>query len=154
MSGYKKLIPSFGCKNGQAIILDYGEEYYSNEILTLARYYSDNGADELLVYDLSETDADHERTIGIIKEVVRSVDIPLVTGGRVKRLEDVKKYLYAGAKAVFLDAGDEDNIDLIKEAFRPVWERKDLYAPDLHGQPKPRAGICPAWRIHDDPQCP
>lgn len=116
MSGYKKLIPSFGCKNGQAIILDYGEEYYSNEILTLARYYSDNGADELLVYDLSETDADHERTIGIIKEVVRSVDIPLITGGRVKRLEDVKKYLYAGAKAVFLDAGDEDNIDLIKEA--------------------------------------
>lgn len=116
MSDYKKLIPSFGCKNGQAIILDYGEEYYSNEILTLARFYSDNGADELLIQDLSETDADHERTIGIIKEVARSVDIPLITGGRVRRLEDVKKYLYAGAKAVFLNADDEDNIDLVKEA--------------------------------------
>lgn len=113
---YKKLIPSFGCKNGQAIILDYGSEYYSDDIIALARYYSDNGADELLIYDMSENDEDHERTIGIIKEVARMADIPLITGGRVKRLEDVKKYLYAGAKAVFLDAGNEDNIDLIKEA--------------------------------------
>lgn len=116
MPDYKKLIPSFGCKNGQAIILDYGNEYYSNEILTLARYYSDNGADELLIFDMSETDDDHEKTIGIVKEVARAVDIPLITGGRVKRLEDVKKYLYAGAKAVFLDAQDEENIDLVKEA--------------------------------------
>lgn len=116
MSDYKKLIPGFGCKNGQAIIMDYGNEYYSNEILTLARYYSDNGADELLIYDMSETEADHEKTIGIIKEVAREVDIPLITGGRVKRLEDVKKYLYAGARAVFLSADDEDHIDLIKEA--------------------------------------
>lgn len=116
MSDCKRLIPSFGCKDGQAIILDYGNTYYSNDILTLARYYSDNGADELLIYDLSEDGADHERTIGIIKEVARVVDIPLITGGRIKRLEDVKKYLYAGAKAVFLSADDEDNIDLIKEA--------------------------------------
>lgn len=116
MSDYKKLIPSFGCKEGQAVILDYGTEYYSNDILTLARYYSDNGADELLIYDLSESDADHEKTIGIIKQVARVVDIPLIVGGRVKRLEDVKKYLYAGAKAVFLSADDEDNIDLLKEA--------------------------------------
>lgn len=116
MSDYKKLIPSFGCRDGQAIILDYGNEYYSNDILSLARYYSDNGADELLIYDLSETDEDHERTIHMIKEVARTIDIPLITGGRVKRLEDVKKYLYAGATAVFLDGSDEEHIDLIKEA--------------------------------------
>lgn len=116
MSDYKKLIPGFGCKNGQAIPLDYGNDYCSNEILTLARYYGDNGADELLIYDMSETDADHEKTISIIKEVARAVDIPLITGGRVNRLEDVKKYLYAGAHAVFLNAEDDENIDLIKES--------------------------------------
>lgn len=116
MAEYKKLIPSFGCREGQAIILDKETAYYSNDILTLSRYYSDNGADELLVYDLSEDDADHEKTIGIIKQIVKNIDIPVITGGRVKRLEDVKKYLYAGAKAVFLDTSDENNIDLIKEA--------------------------------------
>lgn len=50
------------------------------------------------------------------KEAVRLLDIPVFLGGRIKRLEDVKKYLYAGAEAVFLDGGNEDNIDLIKEA--------------------------------------
>lgn len=128
---HKKLIPSFGCRGGQAIILDEGQEYYSNDILTLSRYYSDNGADELLIFDLSRTDEDHERTIGIIKEVERTVDIPIITGGRVRRLEDIKKYLYAGAKAVFLDVSDDDNIDLIKEgADRFGSEKIYAYLPD------------------------
>ncbi len=112
---YKKLIPSFGCKNGRVIIRDEGQEYYSDDIVTLSRYYSDNGADELLIHDLSDTDEDHERSILMIKEAARAVDIPVIAGGRVKRLEDIKKYLYAGARAVFLDGADEDNVDLIKE---------------------------------------
>lgn len=129
---YKKLIPSFGCKNGQAIILDEGQTYFSNDILTLGRYYSDNGADELLIHDLSETDEDHERTILLIKEVARTVDIPVIAGGRVKRLEDIKKYLYAGARAVFLNVSDEDNIDLIKEgAHRFGSEKIYAYLPDV-----------------------
>lgn len=132
MEGYKKLIPSFSCREGRAIIKDYGEEYYSNDIVTLSRFYSDNGADELLIFDRSETDQDHERTIGIIKEVARAVDIPILAGGRVKRLEDVKKYLYAGAKAVFLDVSLEENIDLIKEAAdRFGSEKTYAYLPDF-----------------------
>ena len=87
MADYKKLIPSFGCKNGQAIIRDYGQDYFSNDILTLASYYSDNGADQLLISDLSETDEDHERSIGIIKEAARAIDTPIITGGRTKRLD-------------------------------------------------------------------
>ena len=79
METVKKLIPSFGCLEVQAIIRDYGQEYYSNDILTLAKYYSDNGADELFIHDLSQTDEDHERTIGIIKEVAREIDPPIIT---------------------------------------------------------------------------
>ena len=132
METVKKLIPSFGCREGQAIIRDYGQEYYSNDILTLAKYYSDNGADELFIHDLSQTDEDHERTIGIIKEVAREIDPPIITGGRVKRLEDVKKYLYAGAKAVFLDASVPENVDLIKEAAdRFGSEKIYAYLPDV-----------------------
>lgn len=129
---YKKLIPSFGCKEGRAIIRDQGQEYYSDDILTLSRFYSDNGADELFIHDLSETDDDHERTIGILKEVARAIDIPIIAGGRVKRLEDVKKYLYAGASAAFLDVSDEDNLDLIKEASDRFGSEK-IYAclPDF-----------------------
>ena len=44
MDNYKKLIPGFSCKNGQGIICDRGEDYYTNEILIRFRYYSDYGA--------------------------------------------------------------------------------------------------------------
>ncbi|MGL5435426.1 MAG: bifunctional phosphoribosyl-AMP cyclohydrolase/phosphoribosyl-ATP diphosphatase HisIE [Lachnospiraceae bacterium] len=108
MKTYKKLIVSFACQNGMT--LDGGN------LLELAQFYSNNGADELFVYDRSETEADHEQTIAMIKEIVRQTDIPVITGGNIKRLEDVKKYLYAGAKAVYFEGGDEEQIDLIKEA--------------------------------------
>ncbi len=125
----KKLIPVFGCREGRAIIMDMEEsrEYYSDDILTLSRYYSDNGADELMICDLSETDLDHERAIGLIREVVRAVDIPVIAGGRVKRLEDVKKYLYTGAKATFLNVSVDENVDLMKEASSRFGSEK-IYA--------------------------
>ncbi len=128
----KKLIPTFGCKEGHAVIMDEGREYFSADILTLSRYYSDNGADELLICDLSETDEDHDRTIDIIREVVRAVDIPVIAGGRVNRLEDVKKYLYAGAGAAFLNMSDEHNVDLLKEASSRFGSEKIYaYLPNL-----------------------
>ncbi|MCI8887445.1 MAG: bifunctional phosphoribosyl-AMP cyclohydrolase/phosphoribosyl-ATP diphosphatase HisIE [Hungatella sp.] len=111
---YKKLISGFGCREGQAIVLD-NKMVCEEDILTLCRRYSDNGADELLIYDLSQTEEDHERTILLIKDIAREIDIPILAGGRVRRLEDIKKYLYAGAKAVFLDVADDANVDLMKE---------------------------------------
>lgn len=107
MADCKKVIPSFGCR---------GNQKESVEILALARFYNDNGADALLIYDLSETEAGHETMIGILKDTARIIDIPIITGGAVKRLEDVKKYLYAGAKAVFFQVWDEEQVDLMKEA--------------------------------------
>lgn len=116
MSDVKKLLAGIGCRQGEAVLLNQPGGVGSRSLKNLAHYYNDNGADELLLWDLSEDDEDHERTIKIIKELARLIDIPIITGGRVRRLEDVKKYLYAGAKAVFLDGSDMDNVDLIKEA--------------------------------------
>ena len=99
-----------------AVMSDSSSNTVTEDILALSQYYSDNGADEILIRDLSDSDAEHEQTIGIIKTIARKVDVPLIVGGRVKRLEDVKKYLYAGARAVFLNVSDEDNLDMIKEA--------------------------------------
>ncbi len=127
----KKLIAGFGIKNGRAVKLNHIQTCYEEDLLTLARYFGDSGADELFLYDLSETEEDHEKTIGLMKEVARLSDIPVIAGGRVKRLEDVKKYLYAGSKAAFLDAGIEENVDLLKEAADRFGDDKIYaYLPD------------------------
>ena len=101
------LIPCLNC---------YGKTSNDKELLNCSRSCSDNGADALLIHDCSADDVSHEEAIGRIKEIVRTIDIPVITGGNIKRLEDVKKYLYAGAEAVYLDAANEDHIDLIKES--------------------------------------
>lgn len=127
----KKIIAGFGIGNEKAIRLDDKETCYEESPLALARYYGDSGADELFLYDLSQSDEDHEKTIGLIKEIVRLSDIPVITGGRVKRLEDVKKYLYAGTKAAFLDVSLNENVDMMKEASNRFGDDKIYaYLPD------------------------
>lgn len=82
----------------------------------LCRYYSNYGADGIIIIEKSNTDAEHELNIDTVKEIVSAVDIPVYLGGNIKRLEDVKKYLYAGAKCAILDLAAESNALLVKEA--------------------------------------
>ncbi|MFT4105882.1 MAG: bifunctional phosphoribosyl-AMP cyclohydrolase/phosphoribosyl-ATP diphosphatase HisIE [Lacrimispora sp.] len=127
----KKIIAGFGIREGKAVRLDDRAAYYEKGLLELARFYGDSGADELFLLDLSESEEDHEKTIGMMKEIARLSDIPVIAGGRVKRLEDVKKYLYAGAKASFLDGSSEENVDLMKEASDRFGDDKVYaYLPD------------------------
>ncbi len=131
MTEKKALIPGLGLRKGILCDLRTGEPAGGMRAEEFCRRCGDNGADLLLLADQSEDDADHERTIGIIKEIARKIDTPVLTGGRVKRLEDVKKYLYAGAEAVFLTMSDEDNVDLIKEASSRFGSDKIYaYLPD------------------------
>ncbi len=128
----KKLIAGFGIREGKAWRLDDLTVCYEEHPLSLACFFGDNGADELFLYDSSETEADHERTIGLMKEIGRVSDIPVLAGGKVKRLEDVKKYLYAGAKAAFLDVSLEENVDMMKEASDRFGDDKIYaYLPDI-----------------------
>lgn len=113
---HRYLLLSMGCREGKAVRLEDGHPIEGETILQICQHGGDKGADGLFIFDLSQDDADHERTIHTIKEIARQVDVPIITGGRVKRLEDVKKYLYAGASAVFLDMGDEEHVGLVKEA--------------------------------------
>lgn len=68
-----------------------------------ARYYSNQGAEVFTVVEYSDSDAEHEKNITCIKELVAEAEIPVFAGGQVKRFEDIKKYLYTGAdKALFI----------------------------------------------------
>lgn len=82
----------------------------------LCRYYSNYGADGIIIFEKSENDSEHELNIDTVKDIVSAVDIPVYLGGNIKRLEDVKKYLYAGADMAILDLSKESNSAMIKEA--------------------------------------
>ncbi len=115
MVEWKRLIAGIGCQEGKAVLINKQTPCKAS-VKELAHAFNNNGADSILIWDYAKTDADHENTISLLKETAREIDISVLAGGNIKRLEDVKKYLYAGAKAVILDASKEEDVDLIKEA--------------------------------------
>lgn len=86
------------------------------DVLELASLYDDSGVDKIICYDLSTDDDEHEKNILAIREINRNIDIKTCGGGNIKRLEDVKKLLYAGCVEVVLNGSKPETIELCKEA--------------------------------------
>ncbi len=61
----------------------------------------------ILATDPAQTDAEHDANIGRLIRYTREIPVPFVVQGQIKRLEDVKKYLYAGAKRILLTKEQE-----------------------------------------------
>ncbi len=88
------------------------------------------GASMVFFFDESRTDEEHEAAIGQIRSCTGQQPLPVMAGGWLRRLEDVKKYLYAGAAAVFFRQDDEEQMGLYEEARRRFGPgRTALYDP-------------------------
>lgn len=122
---FKKLAPYIFIKNGKAV-RDFSDYtlFEDGDVPRLAQYYSNNGADELVIFDLSDDDASHEQSLLLIKEVSRLIDIPMAGGGNIKRMEDVKKLIYAGCRKVFLNFSKQGNVELLKEVSNRFGKEK------------------------------
>jgi len=101
---YKKIIPLLNIE---------GE--ISENIIRQARTYTDQGADELLIYNFSKDEESQEELLKLCKKIVRSIDIPIIIGCCVKNFEDAKKALYTGASSIMLSHKLLDKPDLVKE---------------------------------------
>ena len=90
----KQLIPCLYLHSERAVT-GFGQRnlFGDGNVETLAKFYGDNGADELLVFDFSSADAEHDRAIGKIRDICRSAEIPVIAAGNIKRAEDVKKLM-------------------------------------------------------------
>lgn len=81
------------------------------ELITVCETFEQNGADAVMLFCSANTDEAHERFIYCIRDITRSIDIPLYVGGEVNRLEDVKKYLYAGAAKAIVKENSFDKLN-------------------------------------------
>lgn len=112
---YKRLTPCIFIDHGKAVKWFDNDTVLSEDVVTLAKQYCDRGADELIVFDLSVSDEEHDEAIDLIKRINRVISIPMIAGGNIRRAEDVKKILYAGAKRAILNFSKALSIDLIRE---------------------------------------
>ncbi len=87
----------------------------SENPVTLAKSYCDSGADELIVFDMSETDAEHDAALDIMKDICANVEAEVIGAGNVKRMEDIKKILYTGCKKAVLNYSKQSNVEITEE---------------------------------------
>lgn len=129
----KKLIPCIYLKQGYAAEgFNSEKRVFEGEVKELAAAYGNNGADELLVFDFSDGDAEHDRAIGLIKKIANAAEIPVIGAGNIKRMEDVKKLLYAGCQMTVLNFKKESNALLLEEvSARFGKEKMGAYIPDM-----------------------
>lgn len=121
---YKRLIPCIFIAGGKVVKWVNDKTVLCEDAVKLARYYSDHGADELLVFDLSDSDEDHDNSIDLMRKINRNISIPMVAGGNIKRLEDVKKILYAGAKRAMLNFSKPRSAAEVEEAAKRFGKEK------------------------------
>lgn len=112
---YKKIIPCLSLED------PLGE----------ALFYNDAGADEIAFFDSSCVKDGIEKNIERIREITRHVDIPLIACGGVRRLEDIKKLLYAGASKVCMKSAPLENIDIVREASDRFGSERIIVTIDL-----------------------
>ncbi len=113
----KKFIGCVYLRDGKAVTGFNDETVVSDDPVAYAQAISDANTDEIIVFDLSPAgdDALHEQSLDIIKDICKAVDVHVTGAGNVKRMEDIKKLLYAGCKKAALNFNKPGNVEILKE---------------------------------------
>lgn len=98
----------------------------SNDPAALAAYYCNNNADRIIIFDQSNNDEEHEEALDTIKKIALACEVPVIGAGNVKRMEDVKKLLYAGCTKAVLNYSKISNIEITEEVSKKFGKNKIL----------------------------
>ncbi len=111
----KKFVPCIYLYHGHAVRSLTDTSVVETDPLRLVHSYNENNADELIVFDMSEGDMEHEASLDMMKEICAVAEMDVIGAGCVKRMEDIKKILYTGCKKAVLDYELESNIAITEE---------------------------------------
>ena len=115
----KRIIPCLDVRNGRVV---KGTNFEGVKDVScpveLAKYYSANGADELVFYDITASYEERALFTEILTKVAENVFIPLTVGGGINTVDDFDRVLKCGADKVSVNSGAIKNPDLINEAAR------------------------------------
>ncbi len=115
----KRIIPCLDVRNGQ---VTKGVQFLANvdvgDPVAMARYYYEQGADEIVFYDITASNERRGIMIEVVRTVAREIFIPFSVGGGLRTLDDMRAVLMAGAEKVSIDSGAVRNPAIIAEGAR------------------------------------
>ncbi len=128
----KRIIPCLDVKNGRVVKgVNFEGLADVNSPVALADFYSKNGADELVFYDITASSDGRKLFTDILKEVASKVFIPLTVGGGINTVDDFDRVLKCGADKVSVNSGAIKNPKLISEAAEKYGSQCVVLSADI-----------------------
>ena len=129
----KRIIPGLDVKNGRVV---KGVNFAGlNDVASpveLAKYYSANGADELVFYDITASTEGRALFTDILRETAQNVFIPLTVGGGINTVADFERVLGCGADKVSVNSGAIRDPALVGEAAKRYGDQCVVLSADIN----------------------
>jgi cyclase len=117
MSLAKRIIPCLDVDCGRVVKgVQFVDIRDAGDPVEVARRYNEQGADEITFLDITATHEDRETMVHIVEAIASEVFIPLTVGGGIRRLDDIRAMLNAGADKVGINSAAVSNPEFVKEA--------------------------------------
>ena len=115
----KRIIPCLDVKLGRVVKgVQFLDHVDAGDPVELAGYYNQEGADELVFYDITASSDDRNIMIEVVSQTAEQVFIPLTVGGGIRTIEDVNKMLLAGADKVSINTAAVQRPEFIEESAK------------------------------------
>ena len=128
----KRILPCLDVRNGRVV---KGTNFQGLQDVSspveLGKFYSDNGADELVFYDITASAEGRKLFTDILTEVASTIFIPLTVGGGINTLDDFDRVLKCGADKVSVNSGAIRNPALVHDAARLYGDQCVVLSADV-----------------------
>ena len=113
----KRIIPCLDVDNGRVVKgVRFVEIRDAGDPVEIARRYDEQGADEITFLDITASSDDRETMVHVVEAMASQVFIPLTVGGGIRKVEDVRRMLNAGADKVAINTAAVARSEFVKEA--------------------------------------
>jgi len=127
----KRIIPCLDVNAGRVVKgVNFVELRDAGDPVEIARRYDDQGADEITFLDITASSDDRDIILHIVEACAEQVFIPLTVGGGVRKVEDVRRLLNAGADKVSMNTAAVQNPQLVADASGKVGSQCIVVAID------------------------
>ncbi len=127
----KRIIPCLDIKNGRVVKgINFVNLVDAGDPAEQAKFYSENGADEICFLDITASNENRDIILDIVKKTSESCFVPLTVGGGVRNLNDISNLLNSGADKVSINTAAVNNTNIVKEGAQKFGSQCIVVAVD------------------------
>lgn len=142
----KRIIPCLDVDGGRVVKgVNFVGMRDAGDPVEIARRYSEQGADELVMLDISATQEGRATTVARVADIAAAVSIPLTVGGGIRSSEDIRRVIDAGAAKVAISTAAIQTPELIREAANHFGSASLVVAVDAKRIAGTDAAVC--WEV-------